>query len=127
MEQLPAGNINKRAAAITVFVVVALALGVASFLSADRAPTKKDQETTVEAGAAAAREACKQFIEKRGYAVNDWGESWKWTTVKHTDGDWSVGARFIGMPPGRGTTNIYLSCVASQNGDQWTLVSLTPM
>lgn len=118
------GNINKRAAAITLFVVIAVSLAVASSLMA---PNSKDSEISVVSESSAAREACKQFIEKRGYAVSEWGETWNWTTVKHNDGSWSVGARFTGMPPGRGTTNIHLSCVASQYGDQWRLVSLNPI
>lgn len=79
------------------------------------------------ASAPAAREVCRQFIERSGYAVSDWGESWNWTTIDNKDGTWSVGARFIGMPPGGSAKNLYVTCVAKKNGDSWRLESLTRM
>lgn len=73
-----------------------------------------------------AREVCKQFIERSGYKVHDWGESWNWTTIHNNDESFSVGARFIGMPPGGGVTNLYVTCVAKKkSGDQWALEKLT--
>lgn len=73
----------------------------------------------------AAREICKQFISKSGYSVRDWGEYWNWTTINNKDGSWSVGARFDGMPPGGGMRNLYVTCIAKQNGDKWTLEKLS--
>lgn len=73
----------------------------------------------------AARNVCKQFLEQRGYTSKDWGQYWNWTTVDNRDGSWSVGARFVGMAPGRGETNLYVSCVTSKNGDNWKLQRLT--
>jgi len=75
---------------------------------------------------ASARAICKQFIELRGYKVTDWGEYWKWTTIKNADGSYSVGARVVGYPPGGAQVQMYLSCVAKPNGgDQWQLESLS--
>lgn len=73
----------------------------------------------------AARNVCKQFLAQSGYTSKDWGEYWNWTTVNNRDGTWSVGARFVGMAPGRGETNLYVSCVTSKNGDNWKLQRLT--
>lgn len=77
------------------------------------------------ANPASARYMCKEFIPKRGYVVQEWGETWNWTTIDNKDGTWSVGARIVGMPPGGGVKNMYLSCVLRQSGDTWRLESLT--
>ncbi len=77
------------------------------------------------ASPAAARQMCKEFIPKKGYVVQEWGETWNWTTIDNKDGTWSVGARIVGMPPGRGMTNMYLSCVMRKSGDNWRLESLS--
>lgn len=73
----------------------------------------------------AAREVCKQFIERSGYKVSDWGQSWNWTAIDNKDGSWSVGARFTGMPPGGRTTNLYVTCIAKKSGDNWKLEKLS--
>lgn len=72
-----------------------------------------------------ARYMCKEFIPKKGYVVREWGETWNWTTIDNKDGTWSVGARIVGMPPGGGVTNMYLSCVMRKSGDNWRLESLS--
>lgn len=121
-------NINKLAATITITLAVALLYAIASALmGSDSKPRGRDGGTAEVAGPAVARDICKQFITKRGYSVSDWGESWNWTAIQHSDGDWSVGARFIGMPPGRGTTNVQVTCVVSQTGEKWTLKSLSSL
>jgi hypothetical protein len=79
------------------------------------------------ASAPSAREVCKQFIERSGYVVQDWGQYWNWTTVDNRDGTWSVGARFVGMPPGDVTRNVYITCIAQKNGDNWKLEKLSRM
>ncbi len=75
----------------------------------------------------AARAACKQFIERSGYRVQDWGQSWEWTTVQNGDGTWSVGARFMGAAPGGVSRNLYVTCVMGNSGDNWSLQSLSRM
>ena len=77
------------------------------------------------ASPASARYVCKDFIPKRGYVVHQWGETWNWTTIDNKDGTWSVGARIVGMSPGGGVTNMYLSCVVRKSGDSWRLESLS--
>lgn len=77
------------------------------------------------ASPASARYVCKDFIPKKGYVVQQWGETWSWTTIDNKDGTWSVGARIVGMPPGGGVTNMYLSCVVRKSGDSWRLESLS--
>lgn len=72
----------------------------------------------------AAREACKQFIERSGYRAQSWGESWNWTTIDNKDGSWSVGARFMGAAPGGVVRNLYVTCVMERNGDNWKLEKL---
>lgn len=80
------------------------------------------------ASAPAAREACRQFIERSGYHVQEWGEYWNWTTIDNRDGTWSVGARFVGMPPGGGLRNLYVTCIAKkQSEDRWALEKLSQM
>lgn len=81
----------------------------------------------VQASAPAAREVCKQFIKRSGYAVQDWGESWNWTAIDNKDGTWSVGARFMGAPPGGSMRNLYVTCIARKRGDDWTLENLSRM
>jgi len=82
---------------------------------------------SIYASAPAAREACKKLIEKSGYRVSDWGESWDWTTTDNKDGTWSVVARFIGMPPSGTTRNMAVVCTAKKSGDQWALKALNRM
>jgi hypothetical protein len=79
----------------------------------------------VQASPAQAREACKQFVAQSGYTVQDWGQSWNWTVVDNADGSSSVGMRFVGMPPGGGVANLYVSCVTLGNGSNWRLKTLT--
>jgi len=81
----------------------------------------------VNASEAAAREVCRQFIERSGYTVKDWGQYWNWTTIDNKDGSWSVGARFTGLPPGGGLTNLYVTCIAQKRGDNWKLEKLSRM
>ena len=76
------------------------------------------------ASESAARTVCKDFIERSGYRAQDWGEYWKWTTIDNKDGSWSVGARFVGMPPGGGSKNLYVTCIANKKGDNWKLERL---
>lgn len=76
------------------------------------------------ASPSSAREVCKQFIVRSGYSVPEWGESWNWTTIDNKDGSWSVGARFNGMPPGGVMRNLYVTCIAKQSGDKWSLEKL---
>ncbi len=97
-----------------VLAVTAIAASLFAYLPAYASPS-------------AAREVCKQFIEKSSYSVQDWGESWNWTAIDNKDGTWSVGAKFIGMPPGGGTKNLYVTCIAQKNGDNWKLVKLSRM
>lgn len=78
-----------------------------------------------QADPAGAREVCRQFITRSGYSVSDWGQYWDWTTIDNRDGSWSVGARFIGMPPGSGQRNLYVNCIAKKRGDNWQLEKLT--
>lgn len=82
---------------------------------------------SVNASESAAREVCKQFIERSGYVVKDWGQSWNWTAIDNRDGSWSVGARFVGMAPGRGEANLYVTCIAQKRGDNWKLEKLSRM
>lgn len=71
-----------------------------------------------------ARYVCKDFITRSGYSVPDFGDWSSWTTVQNSDGTWSVGARFMGAAPGGSMRNLYLTCVMSNTGDKWALVSL---
>lgn len=75
----------------------------------------------------AARASCKEFIERSGYRVQDWGQFWEWTVVQNGDGTWSVGARFMGAAPGGGVRNLYVTCVMGNSGDHWSLRSLSKM
>lgn len=77
------------------------------------------------ASEAAARNVCKQFLERSGYVAKDWGEYWNWTTIDNKDGTWSVGAKFVGMPPGGGSTSLYVTCIAKKRGDNWSLEKLS--
>ena len=81
--------------------------------------------TATHASEPAAREVCKQFLERSGYIAKDWGQYWNWTTIDNKDGSWSVGARFVGMPPGGGVTNLYVTCIAQKRGDNWKLEKLS--
>lgn len=76
---------------------------------------------------AAAREACRQFLQRSGYVVKEWGEYWNWTTIDNKDGSWSVGARFMGAAPGGGVRNHYVTCVMKRSGDNWQLEKLARM
>lgn len=71
-----------------------------------------------------AREACKQFVPKSGYQVQEWGETWNWTVIDNKDGSTSVGMRFMGTPPGGRLTNLYVTCITRGNGDTWRLEQL---
>lgn len=108
-------------------IVILTALTVLYFIySIGSAPMTPPKPTTgVQDSAPAARESCRQFIERRGYHVQEWGEYWNWTTIDNRDGTWSVGARFVGMPPGGGSTNLYVTCVVKNAGDQWSLENLS--
>jgi len=74
---------------------------------------------------ASARYVCKDFIARSGYNVPDFGEWSAWTTIDNKDGTWSVGARFMGAPPGGVMRNLYVTCVMSNSGDNWSLVKLS--
>ena len=67
---------------------------------------------------------CKEFLTRSGYRADDWGQSWDWTTVRNSDGTYSVGARFMGAAPGGVVRNLYVTCVMSNSGDNWRLQSL---
>lgn len=90
--------------------------------------TPKPAAAMVQDKSSSAREVCKQFIEKSGYRVTEWGESWNWTTTNNNDGTWSVVMRFVGMPPGGGLTNMTVVCITKNaGGDQWALDTLGRM
>lgn len=72
-----------------------------------------------------ARYVCKDFIARSGYKVQDWGEWSSWAAIDNKDGSWSVGARFMGAPPGGVVRNLYVTCVMHKNGDNWRLEKLT--
>jgi len=98
---------------------IAALCAAATLLSAGVAQAEDD-------AAPAARAVCKDFITRSGYAVQDFGEYWRWSTVRNADGTYSVGARFIGMPPGGVTRNLYVTCIVQRIGkDRWALERLT--
>jgi len=74
---------------------------------------------------ASARYVCKDFITRSGYNVPDFGDWSAWTTIHNNDGTWSVGARFMGAHPGGVTRNLYVTCVMSNSGDNWSLINLS--
>jgi hypothetical protein len=74
-----------------------------------------------------ARYVCKDFIERSGYNVQDWGQWPNWTAVDNRDGSWSVGAKFMGAAPGGAIRNLYVTCVMRKNGDNWRLEKLARM
>ena len=74
-----------------------------------------------------ARAMCKDFLSRSGYRATEWGNTWEWTTIDNKDGIWSVGARFMGAAPGGVTRNLYVTCVMSNSGDNWSVVSLSRM
>ena len=80
---------------------------------------------TAYADPSSARYVCKDFIARSGYNVQDWGQWSAWTAIDNKDGSWSVGARFMGAPPGGGVRNLYVTCVMRKKGDNWSLEKLT--
>lgn len=65
------------------------------------------------------------FIERGGYIAQDWGAYWDWTAIRNADGTWSVGARFLGAPPGGVNRNVYVTCVIAEEGDKLRLITLS--
>jgi hypothetical protein len=74
-----------------------------------------------------ARYVCKDFLARSGYRAQDWGDWTAWSTVRNTDGSWSVGARFMGAAPGGVPRNLYVTCVMTNSGDNWQLQSLSKL
>lgn len=74
-----------------------------------------------------ARYVCKDFLERSGYVARSWGPWHTWTTIDNKDGTWSVGAKFVGMPPGGQERSLYVTCVMRKQGDNWSLVKLSRM
>lgn len=72
-----------------------------------------------------ARYVCKDFITRSGYNVPDFGEWSAWTAIDNKDGTWSVGAKFMGAAPGGQIRNLYVTCVMSNSGDNWSLQKLS--
>ena len=106
--------------------ILTVTIGSCYWSSARQEPPAK--EVAKGPSPSSAREVCKQFIERSGYKVQDWGNSWDWTTIDNKDGTWSVGARFMGAAPGGVVRNLYVTCIAAaQDSDNWKLVKLSRM
>lgn len=124
-----AGNLAIIGTALAVFAVIYSLWQAPQAAPKTSAQNKPQPTKTQDEGLdAAAREICKQFIERSGYRAIDWGESWNWTTTDNKDGTWSVVSRFVGMPPGGTTQNMTLVCIPKKMaGDQWSLDTLSRM
>jgi len=105
---------------ITLAVVFLYIVGLAAC-----GPSKPSKPSAPEDKSASARYVCRGFLERSGYSATEWGNAWEWTTVDNKDGTWSVGARFMGAAPGGQVRNLYVTCVAANSGDNWSLVRLT--
>lgn len=114
----------KQVGLVGAIVVIVLMLFAVKVCVTSPAPVPTSPTTPADLGASA-RYICKDFITRSGYNVPDFGEWSAWTTIDNKDGTWSVGARFIGAPPGGVTRNLYVTCVMSNSGDNWSLLRLS--
>lgn len=118
----------QRGAAFGVAVLlIVVAVGLLSLCSTPNTPTAS--QPPVDATPAAARSACRTFLERvmRDPATAEWIEQWNWTTLQNDDSTWSVLAHYRAANGFGGRNLEKTTCVMSNSGDNWQLISRARM
>lgn len=110
----------------TLVTVVAIVLVLAAVLKCN-SPTEPDTRAPGQSADAspAARAACAQFLQRLSREPGSFDpiEQWGWSTVHNGDGTWSVLAHYRAKNGFGGTNVEKTSCVMTQTGDNWSLLS----